>query len=361
MLPYWIIFIAWALVAITYQNKERLSPDFFLSNDLSRRLSLPIVILGIATTLFIGLRYEVGGDWVSYEEAYYQAQLLGLRSIVEYKDIAYGLIMYMSSEVSGGTLAVNLICGFITVSGLLIFAIRQPNPYLCVLVAIPYFIIVIGMGYTRQAAAISITLLALANPVRGKVNRQIIIIAIAALFHKSAVIMLPIIFYPYMKNNKLYALLGLFATFILYLLFIRGSTDALVQSYVDADYQSSGAATRATMNIIPALILLAYRKRFFNSIFEADIWKAISILSVVALPLTLLVSFTTAIDRVGLFLIPIQLLTFSRAPYVFAKSKRANPQILLSVILYSAVVQLVWLKFASHAESWVPYKAYGFI
>lgn len=47
------------------------------------------------------------------------------------------------------------------------FARSQPDPWLAVLVAVPYLVIVVAMGYSRQAVAIGILLAGLGRLERG--------------------------------------------------------------------------------------------------------------------------------------------------------------------------------------------------
>jgi hypothetical protein len=67
---------------------------------------------------------------------------------------------------------------------------------------------------------------------------------------------------------------------------------------------------------------------------------------------------STAVDRMGLYLIPIQLFVLSRLPDAFPIMSRGVNPATLAVILYSAAVQFVWLNFAAHARYWIPYQLY---
>lgn len=46
--------------------------------------------------------------------------------------------------------------------------------------------------------------------------------------------------------------------------------------------------------------------------------------------------------------------------YVLSERRNIRAQLFVAVCAYSALVQLVWLGFATHAVYWVPYKAYLF-
>jgi hypothetical protein len=67
---------------------------------------------------------------------------------------------------------------------------------------------------------------------------------------------------------------------------------------------------------------------------------------------------STAIDRLALYLLPLQVFVLARLPEALSSSKNTKRQLLLAVIAYSAAVQFVWFNFGDHAEAWVPYKTF---
>ena len=71
------------------------------------------------------------------------------------------LLNWFAGQNELGIWFVNTICGGIFSYGLIAFARSQPRPWLALAVAVPYLIIVVAMGYTRQAAAIGFVMLGL--------------------------------------------------------------------------------------------------------------------------------------------------------------------------------------------------------
>ena len=63
----------------------------------------------------------------------------------------------------------------------------------------------------------------------------------------------------------------------------------------------------------------------------------------------------TAIDRVALYLIPLQLFVFARLPRL-ARTVKGRTLLVLGVVGYYSAVQFVWLNFATHAQYWLPYQ-----
>ena len=63
---------------------------------------------------------------------------------------------------------------------------------------------------------------------------------------------------------------------------------------------------------------------------------------------------STAVDRLSLYLMPLQVAILSRVPFVI--TSRYLGAVL--VALYCFAIQYVWLNFAVHAEYWLPYQIY---
>jgi Ca2+/Na+ antiporter len=64
---------------------------------------------------------------------------------------------------------------------------------------------------------------------------------------------------------------------------------------------------------------------------------------------------STAIDRIGLYMLPIQLFVFSNLPILLRKRLGGPQPVILGVLCYYALVQWVWLSFAENVWAWVPY------
>jgi hypothetical protein len=70
---------------------------------------------------------------------------------------------------------------------------------------------------------------------------------------------------------------------------------------------------------------------------------------------------STAVDRIALYWIPLQLFVLSRLPYALGKLNENIIIWILIVILYSASVHFVWLFYADTAYAWLPYKFFPLV
>jgi hypothetical protein len=314
-----------------------------------------LILGGIALAVIIGLRYDVGADWGNYVRIFSFSPFTDLGSALAKGDPGYQLVNWAVKRAGYGIWLVNSVCAVLVAWGLIRFARAQPDPWLAVVVAVPYFVVVVAMGYTRQAAALGILFAGLAALQRGSsVVKFAAYVAVAALFHKTAVVALPLVIFAGERNKLLNVIAGVALSVLLYDTFLSGSVDVLVKNYVDARYGSQGAAIRVVMNLVPALVMLFAGKRLGFSPQEYSVWRAFSFAAIALLIVLLVSPSSTAVDRIALYIIPLQIAVMSRVPALFS-SRAAGGRV---VVLYAAAIQFTWLNFAVHARFWVPYHFY---
>lgn len=356
MWPYWFLFgvPAWLVF-------RRLRPVSYATSTATRWPSWWRLVF-VLLVLMIGLRHEVGGDWVNYlpmvEDAVHQtlAQAM-LRS-----DPAYGLLNWVGARSGFGVYFVNTICAVIFSWGLVVFCRAQPRPWLALLVAVPYLVIVVAMGYTRQGTAIGLAMIGLVTLSERRLMRFVLFVACAALFHKTAVILMPLAVLA-STRKKLWTAFWVSLLFALfYLLLLQDSVDSLRSGYIDAEMQSEGAALRLAMNAFPALLFLVLRRHFVMLQADRIFWTWMSLGSL-ALVVMLIASpsISTAVDRIALYWIPLQLFVFSNFPRAVSKRGGLDRFLVLGIVAYSGVVLFVWMAFAAHAPDWLPYQFYPWI
>jgi hypothetical protein len=345
--PYWLLFTLCAAGAVQYQADPR------------RRVQggPMLIIVGLMILVMIGLRYEVGGDWGNYLNILDDLRYANLREAVAAGDPGYSALNWLALQLGADMWFINLICAGFFTWGLVRFTRQQPNPWLAMCVAVPYLIIVVAMGYTRQAVAIGFMLAGLSEfRHRHSMVRFGAYIIAGALFHKTAIIILPIVAFAATQNRWLMIGLGGILGLILYYLLLNAGIDTLMTNYVEAEYDAQGAAIRVSMNVLPAVIFLLFQRRFGLEDFDRKLWRNFSLAALGALALLLVMRSSVVVDRLALYLIPLQLVVFSRLPFAFAKGGKPNGLLTVGVIAYSATVQFVWLTSATHASYWLPYK-----
>jgi len=347
MWPFWLLFLIPAGFSLTqgsaYQSLPRRWPSIWW-------------LAFAALVLMIGLRFEVGGDWSTYihhlekgiDESFMQSLLQS--------DPAYKLLNWFSGRIDGGIWFVNSVGAALFSWGLIVFCRQQPRPWLAMAVAAPYLITVVAMGYTRQGIAIGLCMMALAELKDKRLYRYFFYMGLAALFHKTAIIMLPLVAFSSASNRWWRYALTLIILACLYVLLIRDSTDYFVSGYIDAEYNSQGAAIRVAMNALPGVLFLLLQKRFRLTPDERAFWRIMALGALVFIGLLVVSPSSTAVDRLALYWIPLQMYVFSRLPEALGREGHQNLIWVLAIIAYHAAVLGVWLVFATHAQYWLPYQ-----
>lgn len=346
------MFIYWALFAI-FAVGVLFAPAH--GAGVSPRTGTPFGLAMAFLAMIVGLRYDVGGDWETYEFMFSFARYADLGQALEHGDPAYQFLSWSVQGLGLGIWAVNLICALLFVWGLGRLAKTQPSPWLSVLVAIPYLVIVVAMGYTRQAVAIGIIMAGIAALANGaSLVRFALYVAVAALFHRTAVVVLPLLIFASERNRFLNAIAGVGALVLLYDVFLAKDVDLLVKNYIVAKYSSQGAAIRVVMNLVPSFIILTFGRRLQLSVTEFRISRAFAWTSCALLISLVLSPSSTAVDRIALYMIPLQLIILPRIGLLFRNALAGR----FIVIVYAAAVQFTWINFADHAEYWLPYHFY---
>ena len=351
MWPYWVLFLVpayWAICQMKPINNLVTSP----AKGWPFRWKLVFLIL----VLMIGLRHEVGGDWASYI-----LNMESFEAFAQYTDPANQVLFWLGTKSGGGIYLVNLISAVFFSWGLVVFCRDQPRPWLALTVAVPYLVTVVAMGYTRQGVAIGLAMLAIVALGRGSAVRFVLWVALAATFHKSAVILVPLAILANTKRRLITFLWVGISAFVLFTLLLQEALENLISGYIGDEYQSSGAAIRVAMNAVPALLFLFFRNRFQLTREQRSFWTWMA-LSALLLVLALNVSpSSTAVDRVALYWIPLQLFVLSRIPNVLGSQFGKNSLLVYVVVLYSAAVMFVWLFYGVHSVYWIPYQFYPWV
>ncbi|MDO9010561.1 MAG: EpsG family protein [Gallionella sp.] len=352
MFVYWLIFLFPAWLAVT-----RLRPVQSQAARWSGSWHAVFWLLVLA----IGLRYEVGGDWVNYLDAIKMVANVPLQQALSQGDPAYSLLNWLAVETGLGIYFTNTVCAALFAWGLLVFCRAQPRPWLALVVAVPYMVTVVAMGYTRQGIAIGLAMLGLVALADRKTLRFVMFVALAATFHKSAVILMPLAILAGTKRKIWTAFWVGLSSVLFFVLLLQDSVDALKSGYIEAEYQSQGAGLRLAMNAVPAILFLLFRRKFVMPQTERTFWTWMSLGALGFVVLLVVSPSSTAVDRLALYWIPLQLFVLSRLPNAIGKPNGLNSMLVNGVVAYSAVVLFVWLFFATHAEYWLPYQFYPWV
>jgi len=345
MLPYFFIALAPAIPALgetsTYRKPINSRPF----------LALFFVIL----TVFVGFRYEVGPDWAPYISIYEVAKRFPASVAIFRSEPAYMLINIVSAKLNGGIVLVNLVSAVIALWSIYRYCADVPRPWLATYVLTSFFLVAILMGLNRQGVAASIVFLAINQLKYGKGFRYFVLVLLAAAFHVSALIMLPLLFVVKSYGWIVNALLLCTVIFsILAYVFLFQAT-YIETTYAERNLHSSGSYFRFFFHVLAAVVFLLFWRRIKATAIEIKIYRVFSFAAIALLLLLPLSPSTTAVDRVAFYIIPLQVIVFSNLPNIVARKNRFFiPALVFVLTLYTFHI-LVWFLVGTNAEYFIPY------
>ena len=341
MFLYWFFFISFSFLSISPINIE---------NNLSKILKYFFLFLLI---FFIGFRHQVGGDWDLYLRDFYANIIYFNFFQFEYlRDFGYETLSFICFQLGIGIYGLNFIIAIFFIFSLNKFSMEfSKNYWLSLVVSFPYLITVVGMGYTRQGCALAFILLSLVSLKNNKILVCYIYLILAILFHKSAVIMLPIIFLTYFRFNVINILIVLILISLSAVVILPEF--ARIQSGYFSDgskYVSTGVYYRLFLNISAGFLFLLFFKKLKTNHKIDNIIILILFLNICLSFLS--IDYSTFVDRVIIYFTFIQIMVFSRLSLL-----NENYRILINVFVISiySLIFFVWLFFANHSYAWVPY------
>lgn len=370
MIIYFSIFFVFAFLAIALSP---LPASGYVDFKSKSYIQLMFAACFLFLTIFIGLRFNIGGDFGQYRLIYSQYfETTFLDSLITSRYVAdpgfgfinwlihqfdpYGGINWNFAQRIGGYNILNLVCAGIFSFFFLKFSFKLPRPFLVLAMAFPYLIVVVSMGYVRQGMSIAIVSFALIKLCESNKLSFIALVCIAALLHKSAVIFLPLVAYISTSNKFILFLISLIFFSFVVLYVAANQVERLVSVYIAQGIQSRGAQLRIALLLPAAFFYLKYKNRFSFTDLEHKIWDFFSISTIVIFILVLTVgsSISTSLDRIALYYIPFSVLILSLLPEIF--EKRNALLIILALLIYYLVLFSIWLLFADHNYQWLPYQ-----
>lgn len=106
------------------------------------------------------------------------------------------------------------------------------------------------------------------------------------------------------------------------------------------------------MNLIPSIIFLIFYKTFMQ-FKDYKLWFYISIANIISM--IFVSTYSTAVDRIALYLLPIQIAFYARVPMLIENSILRTLFVFAIIIIYG-LMMFVWFNYSVKAEFWLPYR-----
>ena len=335
-----------------------------LPASASRKKWHVFLMTSVFTTylIFVGLREHVGTDWGNYIAYYYKNLYASFGEALLSYEPGFALVNWLAARLGWGIYGLNFFSALVFNIGLFAYAGRCANPWLAIASVTPYLVVVIAMSACRQAMAIGVFLFVLAYWEKMGVPAKVALLLLAWSFHASAIVLMAFVVYDVrLASTTRYALLADFARYALLagfagLAFIYLPATEQYQyfekNYLFEDIRSPGALLHMSLNTLPAVLYFVFRDRFRQIVGTSRVFEAFCLLSILALPAILISS--TAVDRLALYFSGVQMTVLAALPSITG-SRARSMLIKWAILAYLLLILFVWLSFANHASSYVPY------
>lgn len=335
------------------------------STDITKQqLMNKLCLAAIFCILFLlcALRTGVGNDYLTYIQNAHEIYVGGI-TVTEW---GYNLVVKCLYILAGSEnyLLVFGLFGFLTIFIFMKAMYDQSDSF-----AISFMLFMTLGIYFRSFSTVryyfvlAITLYSLRYVVKKEYAKALLLIAFAAFFHKSVLIVIPLYFIcNFVWKKWFWGLLGA-GTVALYCLksYIMEIALKLYPSYEDTVYLTEGVGLKENLPailrciLVLALCIYCYRE----AIKDDPACNLYFNLNVMAIALYIGGSFLPLVSRFGYYLITPQVLLI---PSIFSKLEGKKKKIVLTVVVAFAILYfLYFLKIASSAGIAVlPYKSWLF-
>lgn len=202
-----LIYVFFAFFSSSLAKK---SENYIGENDLSSdKWDKYLIWFVVFFTIIGGIRWNVGSDSISYAAIFNHADL----DFEENREILWKLLVYSFQSLNLHWTFGLAFCAFIQIY----FITKTTMPYRCLLVFLPFVLFggrywIDCMGAVRQMIVACGFLWASRFIYEKKLLKYILFIAVGAMVHQSAVILLPFYFMPnnLMVTDKRLLLIGIF-------------------------------------------------------------------------------------------------------------------------------------------------------
>jgi len=300
--------------------------------------------------IFVGLRDNVGGDFLIYKEYYYMDIDKG-RSFILFDGL---FDIFRNYKLPFNLLILSI--SLFSLYALYNYSLNYKNFFLVLLVSSHLIITILFMGYIRQGIAFSFLLFAL-NIILNNRNNFLFyfFIILGSFFHLSLLIFLPLqIFIDSKFDFKTlvnFIFLLVFSVLVFYL--FNNEFKIFIYGYlIDDSLISTGSLYRILINLLFGLIYVF----FINNIDDSLRVKKLFFLFFMASLLLFIGSFYFPVfaDRMNYYLIPLQL-------HLAGNIHKLLKNPIFTIIIRSLVVllyfsmYLVWFKFGTYSHVWKNY------
>ena len=320
-------------------------------------------LLFVLFVLFIGLRHHVGMDWNNYLVMISRVNDGNFWEAIKVSEPGYAVLLWIAGKNGWGIYGAYLIGTLIFTAGLFRYANSTPSPWIALLVATPYLVIVIAMSAARQAVAVGVLLWLAAEWYRASVFKRCLLILLASTFHNSAIFFVGFVFVDLRVSSWMRVVASaIISSVALAVLSRSGQLDIYANHYGTSQSvltHSSGAFFHVLMIAGPAALCILLDKWSGGYLIPDSLHRNMALLAIALLPLSLV--YSTAASRLSIFLFPVSMWFFATLPLLLQENSAGEPVstgkfVKIASILLMIIVEVFWLSTGNSAFAYLNYQ-----
>jgi hypothetical protein len=347
---YAAIFSLLALIGLTIKNRK--SENFVLW-----------IISGFLV-VFIGARYRTGCDFLTYEKRFHT-----LYNNAQWKDyFSQGEILFNWLNLAIHQLRldfvwVHMVCAAIFVYGFARFAKESPKPLLFLSLCFPILVVQLGMSGVRQAVAVAVLLLGLIAFMDGKRAMTAVWILVAAQFHESACIFLPLALMVGRNISTFRLIVALAVLSPVAAILVGSRLEVYSDRYIEQIYgenSSGGAVFRYAMVLIPCIFFYFQKKKMQTMFPRSFSLMWLYTLMIFGVGFIGFIS-TIAMHRLTYYVMPVSFFIMINVALAMPLKERLSNKYVYVPALALGTYLVTWFSTSRHATlCYVPYDSYLF-
>ena len=252
-----------------------------------------------------------------------------------------------------------MVAAIIMMTGVFAFARRTSSPWLALLAATPYFIIVMGMSGIRQSMAAGILLFLLSRWERYNFTKRGVYILIAAMFHTSALVNNIFLATKLNIATRYKIIIGVVILIITFYLssevsMYAGNVTKYKERYLAGSFviQSVGSLYHIAMIVIPAILGFIYKKRILPYIHNSSLLNFGLYASMVVLALDAVSSTVASRLTIYLYFLPMMIYP----ALLNMASRKSRLTFMFFILSFHLIVMIGWFSLGNVAFAYLPYK-----
>ena len=354
MLVYLNIYIYLSLISIFNVKIENKIKNIFL------------LLLFFFLLIFLSGKLYVGGDYISYLNWYNRINFLNYS---DFSKITFNYIILLLKFLNLEYFYLHFLSTIIFLLGIYKLAKLVNEKLFFIVILIPFFIFVVGMGYIRQSMSIGFLFIAIYYWHKNYNTTFLFFFIFSVFVHVSSLIFIFLVFFIHDENKiikKLFFLILIFiALFITYYLIYYSKLEIFLEA-IRADYKniefSNFNFLKFITHLLPFFLFIFFFKKFqkeklyilylfnlfyvvsgilvllFFKFYYPDLNYIFVIVERVLIPFILVEAF-----------ILIKIYSFIKNKYKFIYK--------LNIIFYFGLQLYIWLAFAMNSHAWIPYRS----